>query len=133
MIVDAAQVRPPRHSRATVFAPQQSHYLIFNFITFFLLQETQQILHHDARSIIFKSVNTNRSQFSSCFFVFFFTIFFPHISPSTESKHHQQNSSTPDHQLDIIYCSAFLITGLILLISDVLVANETALGAGSLK
>lgn len=66
-------------------------------------------------------------------FCVFFTIFFPHISPSTESKHHQQNSSTPDHQLDIIYCSAFLITGLILLISDVLVANETALGAGSLK
>lgn len=79
MIVDAAQVRPPRHSRATVFAPQQSHYLIFNFITFFLLQETQQILHHDASSIIFKSVNTNRSQFSSCFFVFFLLYFF-HIS-----------------------------------------------------
>lgn len=81
MIVDAAQVRPPRHSRATVFAPQQSHYLIFNFITFFLLQETQQILHHDASSIIFKSVNTNRSQFAQvAFLCFFYYIFSTYLS-----------------------------------------------------
>ncbi|CAI5638795.1 unnamed protein product [Oreochromis niloticus] len=41
----------------------------------------------------------------------------------SESDHHQENSSTSDHQLVIMYRSAFIITALILLVLVVVFAS----------